>query len=165
MTTNSKSMLKKSDSNKNNKMDGRTDYDEYNLYSDVEEFTSSDFKTLIEPNPLQVEKQFSSIANADYLNNSRVSATFNVTDSVPAKKNYSDKKSSPGRNNSQLSTSKPPSKSSNTSSNVSTPFANMPKFKVSVSDEEGSDSEYGGEIKYYDLNKWVKFIFNRLKHL
>eukprot|EP01035_Chromulina_nebulosa_P025579 gene25579-33396_t len=153
MTTNSKNVAKRSDSNKHN-IDGRSDYDEYNLYSDVEEFTSSDIKTLIEPNPLQFEKQFSSIANMDFHNNSRVAAAFNGTDSVPAKKNQNEKKSSPVRNSLHLSTSQPPSKSSNTSSNVSTPFANMPKFKVSASDEEGSDSEYGGEIKYYDLNKW-----------
>ena len=155
--------MKTGDMNKHNN-GGRPYHDEFNLYEsrDIEEFTSSELKTLTELNPLQAEKQFSSIANVDFNNISRISAVFNGTDSMYANKSHSEKKASTGHNILNLSASQPQSKSTNNSSNLSSPFANMPKFKVTVSDDEGSDSEYGGEIKYYDLNRWVNSLTAQL---
>lgn len=136
-----------------NKYDKNANYDEYDLYEsrDIEEFTSSDLNTLIAPNPLQVEKQFASIANLDHQAHLRLEQNAIESKHIPPNNN-NDKKAAA---NLHLMTSQPWSKSSNNSSNVSTPFANMPKFKAPSSDDEGSDSEYGGEIKYYDLSKAV----------
>lgn len=140
-------------------------YDEYDLYEsrDIEEFTSSDLNTLITPNPLQTEKQqFSSIANqndiADYNNTNNVLLSSNTT-----KINNAIQKKTSGNLTIHMPSNMPNNvksnrSSSNTSSNVSTPFAQLPKFKANSSDDDGSESEYSGEIKYYDLNKVVQHI-------
>jgi hypothetical protein len=144
-------------STKNAKKTHSKNHDEYDLYEsrDIEEFTSSDLNTLIAPNPLQVEKQFSSIANQIALNDvvENINVAANKMHTINRNKqsgNLSINMPSNQQNNVKSNRS-----NSNTSSNISTPFAQLPKFKANSSDDDGSESEYSGEIKYYDLNKVV----------
>jgi hypothetical protein len=138
-------------------------YDEFDLYEsrDLEGFTSSDLNTLIAPNPLQAEKQFSSLANSNML---MIPSELNTHPRLSHDMSAPTQKKAPASAvvaapSLALATAIPANKSrsghSGNSSNVSTPFAHLPKFKANSSDDEGSDSEYSGEIKYYDLNRVV----------